>query len=317
MSTEHLPLCLSVEKYVYWVTGLEHLCSNTMVEIKREGLRLPSNRPELLEAGVVGSVHWPAMYYCKQANKRKTTKQQTKTNKQTPALVVDDPAETQSWLQSSVPQVQTELVWGINFNILLRKMHYCIKSRSALPPPRHQDYQRCHRRSLPQWRSLWHTSGLQGRSSWQFCTLCWQDSRSLSQTRTRNTCSPSSRRSSTWLVNNSFALKFRIYVHRLVNHATISQRTCPCSVFFFPSKKCCAKNKDKIFFSLDGVVRRALCGLIFSTGAGPVLVARTSMAVAEVQGVSFGLFAYYHLFPEYLQHRSPLPPWLSSTVWHL
>ena len=54
--------------------------------------------------------------------------------------------------------------------------------------------------------------------------------------------------------------------------------------------------KTKIYFSLDGVVRRALCGLIFSTGAGPVLVAGTSMAVAEVQGVSFRLFAYYHRF---------------------
>ena len=122
MSTEHLALCLSVERYVYWVTGLEHLCSNTMVEIKREGLRLPSNRPELLEAAVVGSVHWPAMYYCKQAKESaKQPSNKQKTNKQTPALVVDDPAETQSWLQSSVPQVQTELVWEINFNILLGK----------------------------------------------------------------------------------------------------------------------------------------------------------------------------------------------------
>ena len=186
--------------------------------------------------------------------------------------------------------MQTELVWGINFNILLGKMHYCIGSRSALPHLRHQDYQRCHRRSPPQWRSLWHTSGLQGRSSWQFCTLCWRDSRSLSQTRTRNTCSPLSRRSSTWLVNNSFAL------------------------FSFPPPKNVVLKEDKIYFSLDGVVRRALCGLIFSTGAGPVLIARASVAVAEVQCVSFRLFAYYHL---YLQHRSPLPPWLSSTVWHL
>ena len=74
------------------------------------------------------------------------------------------------------------------------------------------------------------------------------------------------------------------------------------ALFSFPPPKNVVL-KTKIYFSLDGVVRRALRGLIFSTGAGPVLVARTSVAVAEVQGVSFRLFAYYHL-----QHRSPLPP---------
>ena len=68
------------------------------------------------------------------------------------------------------------------------------------------------------------------------------------------------------------------------------------ALFSFPPPKNVVLKKDKIYFSLDGVVRRALCGLIFSTGAGPVLVAGTSMAVAEVQRVSFGLFAYYHLF---------------------
>ena len=68
------------------------------------------------------------------------------------------------------------------------------------------------------------------------------------------------------------------------------------ALFSFPPPKNVVLKEDKIYFSLDGVVRRALCGLIFSTGAGPVLVARASVAVAEVQRVSFRLFAYYHLF---------------------
>ena len=112
-----LTLCSSIERYVYWVTGLEHLCSNTMVEIKREGLRLPSNRSELLEAGVVGSVHWPAMYYCKQANKRKTTKQQTK-NKQANTCIG-------CWWPSRNPVLITKLsAAGANWTCLGNQFQY-------------------------------------------------------------------------------------------------------------------------------------------------------------------------------------------------
>ena len=80
------------------------------------------------------------------------------------------------------------------------------------------------------------------------------------------------------------------------------------ALFSFPPPKNVVLKEHQIYFSLDGVVRRALCGLIFSTGAGPVLIARASVAVAEVQRVSFWFVCVLSSFSEYLQHKSPLPP---------
>ena len=119
-----------------------------------------------------------------------------------PASVVDEPAVIQSWLHSSLLQVQTELVCRRNWifsveervQIFFNPFHFIPNS----PLPLRWGCQRCRRRSPPRRRSLDPTGDPPGRSSWQSCSPCSRNSLSLNRILSLSTCSPWNHRSSTW-----------------------------------------------------------------------------------------------------------------------